>query len=89
MKGFKSRISDGDSYVWVYMKDGKIFEPKIKNIGKEKGFYGLDGHGSVDDTITDYENDVAPKIDLLRQQSAICEINDPSIIDFVAHCSEN
>ena len=85
MKGFQSRISDGDPYTWICWKDGRIFEAKAKNIGKEIGFYGFDGPDSLDENISDYEKEVAPKIDQLRQCNSSCEIYDPSIADFVAH----
>jgi hypothetical protein len=85
MKGFYSRISDTDLYTWVCRKDGKIFESNLKNIGKETSFYGTDGPNSLDESITNYENEIAPKIDQLRQRTSSFEINDPSIAGFVAH----
>jgi hypothetical protein len=87
MKGFQSRFSDGDPNIWICRKEGKVFEPKINKIGMEIGFYGADEPNSLDESITNYEGDIAPKIDQLRQSNVSCEINDPSIADFVAHIS--
>ena len=39
----------------------------------------------MDQSITEYENKLAPKIDELRQHSFSCKIQDPSITDFVSH----
>jgi len=85
MKGFSSRIGSDDAYVWVCRKGGNIFETNIKNIGKEKEFYGPEGIETVDEKITDYENKIHLIIDGLRSTNHSFEIHDPSIADFVSH----
>lgn len=85
MKGFKSRISKENSYIWVCRKDGNIFETNSKNIGKETNFYGEAGPNTLDDHITYYENTISSKLDLLRENTCSSEIDDISIADFVAH----
>ena len=51
LKGFASRKSRDEVFVWMHRKDGTVIEVNIKNVSVGKDFYGKD----ADDEITKVE----------------------------------
>lgn len=72
-KGFSSRSSKAEHYVWVYRKGVKPFNPNTKGIGQERYFYSNATDTKVDDAITDHEDSFAIFCDQMR--------NDPNVIE--------
>ncbi len=85
LKGFASRIHGKETYTWVYLRKGAIFEANINKIGIEKHFYGRKGELNVDAKITDFEGEYAPLLDELRAHKGQVDISDPMIANFITH----
>lgn len=65
-KGFSSRSSKTEHYVWVYRKGVKPFNPNTKGIGQERYFYSNATDTQIDDAITDHEDNFATFCDQMR-----------------------
>ena len=59
LRGFASRATKDDAYVFCFQKDGRVFEPNTKNIAAERDFYSDPSNTLLDDAITEKEKDIA------------------------------
>ena len=80
--GFCDEARKGE-IVWVYRKDGRVFDTNPRNHGAEKDFYEESGNNeSADDVITDFETKYAPLVNRLRSGRPLSEniVDIPSLI---------
>jgi len=66
-KGFISHFVGDEAFTWVYRKSAKPFNPNIKNVGLEKGFYTEPGDTLADDLITEAEGPFSELVAELRE----------------------
>ena len=83
IRGFLSRKYKKKEFTWYFRKEARPREESIKNIAVSTRFYGKSIKGSLDDTITKNEGDVASVINKMRRLKKV-EVEDRSqIADFV------
>ncbi len=90
LKGFAGRTRPRSgrqdvAFVWVYRKEGTVFESSTSNVGLETHFYGKEGGLNVDDEITAIEHDFAISVDDLRARDDGYEISDDRVLQFITH----
>lgn len=85
LKGFATKVKNKEFYVWVYQKDKNPFRTNITKISVEKFFYGEEGEDSLDNKITELEQDFAPLLDELRAEHGVKKLADNRVVDLVVH----
>ena len=85
LKGFQSRVSGQQVFIWLYRRGSQPIETNTKNVGTERDFYGK----PVDDQITEVEVDhYSPLLDTLRSQQKSGPVSDAEgLPELIAHLS--
>ena len=85
MKGFASRTSENNVFVWMYRKNTPAREVNILKIGVEKDFYGKVTEANVDDQITEIEPAYSDLLADLRLRPISCRLDDERIPSLITH----
>jgi hypothetical protein len=56
LKGFSFGTSGDSSRIWVYPRNGNIFESALEKYGAERDFYGHPDQSELDSNVTELEN---------------------------------
>lgn len=85
-RGFASNKTNKGFYTWMYRKDElNPSNPNIKNVGIQVDFYSEDNESTLDDLITDAENEYAPYVEELRGNDGTKEIDRKKAALLIAH----
>lgn len=70
MRNFSYQKTKKEHYLLQYRKDGGVFTCNTKNTGAEGFFYSLGSDHSIDDSITDLENELAEIVSVLHENKS-------------------
>jgi Protein of unknown function (DUF4238) len=83
LKGFFNKRSGKKVLTWYFEKDCAPRPENTKNIGHANLFYGSSGPDSLDERITDKENDYAVIVDRVREERKIRPSDKDTLVEFV------
>lgn len=83
LRGFSSRTQGKKEFVWYFRQGASPTEVSIRDIALSKEFYGDWGPGSLDDMITNKEQQVAEVITRARRSGQVSTADLGLLIEFV------
>jgi len=86
-RGFSSKFKKNECYSWYFRKSFEPVEANIKNIGCIKHFYGETKYSSLDNRITEIENDFSKMLQRVLSLPNRSEINEALLSHLFAHMS--